>query len=602
MPVLRQPADNTLAETLGNLGSSLSSALNPMNAIRSQNMMSEIQARQWELQQKQSIDAANRNAANVFYNSDLPIDAATREITAAGLRSGSLSVNNYIDALKATGGLKAAQTASAMYAAAHPELPAEELASDQAELLAGRKTASELTAQHATTKLTTAKTDRALEASNAARAAVSSGAPSELGSLAASEALTDPATAEKMVAGGRVRGVTGPLTQTQIDQLQADREAAGYSRTPLGTAPTAGSQPQADAEAAARAGEFKRQERVGEMIAAGIPPSGNIFPQGLPGSKTNRIGAPLPEPGAYPPSPLGGAAPPVPASTQNVVIPNQESPSATPTPVVRSVATPDMPNAVVAGESTPEATQRTEVDKNVRAQLQEAVDAGNAGIKMLALLDRLNTLNDIANIATGSGQLPGWALTKLREYHIVATNRAGILAEMQSLFNAQIPELRKDMGVKFEAGPELSAQGKMIGDPSLPAQVLKGIFARQAVIAQLSVDRRNLAQRALYAGQPNPLSTADYFKEEAKIWDNLTAAQQKAIEASGGYTRENQSPPPAPAALSSGSAMDAIRALLRHLGGAGDQPAPVQTQQTPPNATEVWDVDKNGHPIRVPAR
>ena len=123
LPVLRQGPDNTLSEVLGNLGSSLAQNLNPMNQIRSQNMLSEIQQRNWEIQHAQSIDAANRNAANVFYNSDLPFDPATKEMVAAGLRSGTLNVNNYIDALTKTGSLKANQTASTMYAAAHPDLP-----------------------------------------------------------------------------------------------------------------------------------------------------------------------------------------------------------------------------------------------------------------------------------------------------------------------------------------------------------------------------------------------------------------------------------------------------------------------------------------------
>ena len=107
------------------------------------------------------------------------------------------------------------------------------------------------------------------------------------------------------------------------------------------------------------------------------------------------------------------------------------------------------------------------MDTANRTQLQDAVDAGVAGKKMLALLDRLNTLAHLANTG-GSGQIPTWVDSWLRDHDLVMTNRQGILAEMQAEFNAQIPELRKDMGVKFEAGPELSAQSKMIGNPNLP--------------------------------------------------------------------------------------------------------------------------------------
>ena len=49
MPFLRQEPDNSLAETLGNLGSSLGNALNPLNRIRAQDMAIQIQQRQQEV-------------------------------------------------------------------------------------------------------------------------------------------------------------------------------------------------------------------------------------------------------------------------------------------------------------------------------------------------------------------------------------------------------------------------------------------------------------------------------------------------------------------------------------------------------------------------
>ena len=219
---------------------------------------------------------------------------------------------------------------------------------------------------------------------------------------------------------------------------------------------------------------------------------------------------------------------------------------------------------------------------------------------MKAILDRLNTLAELANVSSGGGQLPVAVLNKLREYHIVATNRAGLLAEMQSLFQAQIPELRKDMGVKFEAGPELSAQGQMIGDPNIPGQALKGIFARQMAIANLGIQRRELAQRALYPGQAQPLSVNDYHNEENKLYANLTNEMQEQVKAYGGYTPQTQAPLAPPPKMTGGSAIDAIKALLRHLGGAADtQPTPQTQAPGPDNATEVWDVDASGKPIRV---
>ena len=168
---------------------------------------------------------------------------------------------------------------------------------------------------------------------------------------------------------------------------------------------------------------------------------------------------------------------------------------------------------------------------------------------------------------------------------------------MASLFNAQIPQLRKDMGVKFEAGPELSAQGKMIGDPSLPYEVLMGIFGRQAAIAQLAIDRRDLALRASMPNHPNPLSRADYLNQDAQTVNNISAKMKEQIEQYGGYTPRTQAPPPVPQS----SLGNAFRAMLEHLGlsGGGPPSQPPLTPQTPPTADELWDVDKNGQPVRV---
>ena len=91
--------------------------------------------------------------------------------------------------------------------------------------------------------------------------------------------------------------MTGPLTPAQTDQLQADREAAGYPRTPLGTAPTAEGQAAADAATAAREGETTRQKDLADAAVKGLPLTGNIFTGPLPGSPGNRLGEPY-DPGA----------------------------------------------------------------------------------------------------------------------------------------------------------------------------------------------------------------------------------------------------------------------------------------------------------------
>ena len=225
-------------------------------------------------------------------------------------------------------------------------------------------------------------------------------------------------------------------------------------------------------------------------------------------------------------------------ASPDVSIPNPASPTAPPTPVVTQT-----PAGAVMGQTAAAGRASKTLEATTRGQLQEAIDGGVAGIKMNALLDRLHTLAHLADLQ-GAGQIPGWASQWLVDHKLAITDRAAIMAEMQSEFNAQIPELRKDMGVKFEAGPELSAQGKMIGNPSLPTQVIDGILARQKSIADLGIQRRNLAIRTLQPGADQPLALPDYYKQENALYDNLGTEMQKQLQDYGAYGTESKQPPP----------------------------------------------------------
>jgi hypothetical protein len=61
---------NSFAEAIGGLGQALGTALNPMTQIRAQDMMAQMRQRQWEVEQAQRNDAANRNAGLVYYNAN----------------------------------------------------------------------------------------------------------------------------------------------------------------------------------------------------------------------------------------------------------------------------------------------------------------------------------------------------------------------------------------------------------------------------------------------------------------------------------------------------------------------------------------------------
>lgn len=563
MPFLRQEGDVGLGDTLGNLGAQLTQAFNPMNQIRAYDALAQMRQRQWEVQHAQALDAANQNAANVYdIANPLDLDPASKAVEVAKIRSGNPTLTSQIvEGLKAAGTLKAAQTAAGLIAARHPDWDQAHLASAQSDVLSGRKDLNEIETEDANTKLATLKTGTTQTATTLAQNPNTSPADLTRALTAEATASGQPDTGAKLAAGGRLRDTTGQLTPQQIDQANADRAIMGLGPLPIGTSPTVTMQPSYDASRAAADAQAAAEKKQAEDAAGGVTPAGQYFPKGPPGSPGNQAPATVPVPGA----PVQPPAPPPPVQPLAVADPN--NPANTPQPII----TPLPNGGATLGETDAQRTQRLEADKTYTAQLQGAIDEGVAGQKMLGILDRLKTLAQLAG-TQGSSQIPTWVDTWLRDHHLVMTNRQGILAEMQAEFNAQIPELRKDMGVKFEAGPELSAQAKMIGDPSLPTNVLMGIFARQAAIAQMSVQRRELAMRALYPHQANPLSKADYLAQEAQIYDNVTNEMRQQVKDFGGITPQSVAPPPAPGPSG---------------GGGGG------------NATEVWDVDASGKPYRV---
>ena len=89
LPILRMPQDDTLGSTLGNLGQALANNLNPMNQLRGQELLQQMQQQRFDLQRQQQIDAANANAATVYQNANPHgLNDADLAATVAGIRNG----------------------------------------------------------------------------------------------------------------------------------------------------------------------------------------------------------------------------------------------------------------------------------------------------------------------------------------------------------------------------------------------------------------------------------------------------------------------------------------------------------------------------------
>jgi hypothetical protein len=243
VPVLSMPADTTLGDTLSNLGTTLSTALNPMNQIRARDIAAQVQQRQWEVQRQQQLDAANANAATVYHNANPHnLSPADLEVATSQIRNGQFNPEQTINALKAAGGFAASQAAANMVDAAHPDWSEGQRASAKAQILAG-KSLSDVESGYATAASDTNKAVSIINATKAAQGAAT-GPQSALAGEAA--AIGQPVDANKLVAQSELSTapiITGDLTdpkvQSQIDQRRALQGVAGVP-TPAGEPVSAG--------------------------------------------------------------------------------------------------------------------------------------------------------------------------------------------------------------------------------------------------------------------------------------------------------------------------------------------------------------------------
>ena len=471
MPFLRQEPDNTLGETLGNLGSALGSALNPMNQVRAQDIMAQIQQRRWEVMQQQRIDAANQNAAAVFRTANpLGMDPASLEVAATGISRGQYDPSTWVSSTTGLAKQRAAQAASDAVSS-DPDVqgytPAER-ASVQSLVLNGTSLADAKT-QVANERLTAAKSSRGITAGDAAASAASKpGMPDELGPLAASAALTSPTDAEKLIAGGRARVASTELPTTtsrfspEVSGLTADQAAAG--QTPVLPAQLEPQKISGDIAADVA----KRSMGPG---AADQPIRGGTFD---PTTNTFVPAAPAP-PNAPPVVPTPG-------------------PSGT---VTVAPAPPD--TAAVASTEGSKTTAHEIAAGDVKV-LDSAVSESGAAQSMKAKLSQLKDLSD--SLDTGGLGLTSRVLRTLADYNIHPGDVGATYAAIQQLINSEIPDVRQKAGIQRLAGPAIKEEQLILGTANMPKSVLNNIIANEEASADLQISRAQLAYQARNGGMP----------------------------------------------------------------------------------------------------
>lgn len=461
-----------------------------------------MQQQRFELQRQQQLDAANANAAEVYgVANPHGLSPADLEVAKAQIRNGNYNASQTIDALKAAGGYAANQAAANMIDAAHPEWSGSQRASAKADILSGRKNLSEVETDFANAGITTNKSSATIDATNQARtAATSPNAPANAALAAEAAANANPADAAKIIGQSKVLDQGAALPQNTpvnapaLTTLSTEQGIAGVPQTP--PAQTAGPRAVADIT-----GKTIVAQAAPRAPTAVVPPVAPIDPL---------TGQPIVvAPGAMPPSGV---------FSQPAQGPDTQA------------------TAASAGAES--------AAKSYGEDLTQAITDGGTALRLKTKLAQLRALSVIVD-AGDTGQAPVAVIKWLADHDIVVGNRAEAYKAMDQILNTELPDLRKQMGIRFYAGPEIKAANKTIGSASLPPPVLNNIIANEEAAADIQIQKAYLAQQARYGQGADTISPRDYYKQamtmDASIQDR-TDALRKAYNAIGTETAPGAKP------------------------------------------------------------
>jgi hypothetical protein len=478
MPFLRQEPDNTLAETLGNLGSSLGNALNPMNQLRAYDIQQQMWLRRQQVEQLQRENVA-KQAAIQQWSHIVPAE-------------------------------RLPQIAAMIYQGAPYDQVARAAAEASGQLID--------------------KTDPASTQANIKFMEQVTGQP-----------WKDP-----------YPPYAGEVTGAYIRQLQSQQKGSEAKQTAAGTA-----------------------------AGGGISTTDQkFFPQGLPGSPGNPVGAPA----------AAAAPPPPPTATTNPT-----APYAAPTPVVRPVPGSD---AVITGASQGETAPATSASEANLKELTQALTEAQSAKQLLPKLNQLHDLVQLYNAAGPGGQLDAAATKYFADKWGVSVGDKGAAYQaIQQLLNSEIPDIRQKAGIQKLAGPAIKEEQLIIGQPNMPPQTINNIIANEKAAADIAVERGNVAFRARYGQGQDALSMPDYAKQSMDLDNSFQSRTDDYRKQFGAIGTADQQPAPIAqptVPLGDNTVLDAIHGALGWLTG-GSQTPPSQTppppvpDANPPEAPVMWD-------------
>ena len=495
------PADNTLGDTLGQLGANLSQAFNPMNQIRAQDMMAQMQQRQWEIQQQQRIDASNQNAASVFRNANpLGLDDASKEVAATAISRGQYDPSQWVTA---TTGLVKQRAAQAVSDAidTDPEMsgwsPADR--SSAKELAVNGTSLGDIRKQRAEGTLAVAKTGAALGVQGAVTSAVTPDMDPETKAVVGSLALTDPAAAasalnkQRAFVGAGNLPVGTPINSPLVTQQNVRTEMGGMTPVPL--AQTAG--PQAVADITQKNITTQAAPRAPGQVVPAVPPTDVLTGQPV----TVAPGAALPS---------------------GVISQAGQGPN----------------TAAIAATTAAEASTKAATDY-ASAQLQDGISEGLAGRKVLNDVNQLRRLGDlIDNDGLMTNAQTELASRLYSELGLTLNPQQSAREVFDTYKAALLASWRKDEGIQRLALPEIQ-----LGNISLPSSRMSHDALNQALdqFQARAMLADKVGQSALkYWGQgPTAANASAFLDERNKIYDPANNPTDKIR-----HERENAPPLP----------------------------------------------------------
>jgi hypothetical protein len=464
------PADTSLGDTLGNLGAQLTQAFNPLNQIRAQDMLAQVQQRQWEIAHQQTLDAANANAAEVYGNANPHNQSpADLEVSKAQIRNGTFNLAPTIDALVAAGNLTDRQKAADLFVTSHAGTwDPDHLQSAHARILSGQTDASGAETDYANAAANTNKATATIGATNAATTPAAKGAAAS-GQFDTSTQLD--AQGQLLNAPIISGSLNDPGVQAQIDKR---RELQAIAKTPV--APGA---PVSSGLAAPTAVADITQKNIVAQSAPRAP--GQIVP----------------------------AVPPVdPITGQPVAV----APGApVPTGVVSQVA--QGPNTAATAATASAETGAQNVAKARNEDVQADIDTGKTSQNMLR---NIATLRQYSYLLPNDSIIDQATATAMNaafgDLGVTLTAGQSATNAFKAIASQMIADSRKDMGIQRLAGPEIQALATMLPNPKWDPQALGAVLDSFEGKARRGADVGALARKTLGRSSDAGVSQQDHSK------------------------------------------------------------------------------------------